>query len=127
MLFLCCYCSPAITRIYQPYCCYLNSAGKKTHSETLHRQIRSKTFRNSFSHTRQTYECLNTPWDHKQNTLTLWKTIHGLGNNTTLSIETQNKHYDTIQQQSSYYTQIDKTHIHQTIHQHNQTYNIQIE
>ena len=59
-------------------------------------------------------EHLDAHWDHRHNTHTLWKTIHGLSNSTT----THTKHIHNIQQQNGNYTHTHCELFHQTIHKH---------
>ena len=64
---------------------------------------------------------LDAHWDHRHNTHTLWKTIHGLSNRA----PPHTKHIHNIQQQNSNYTQTHCELFHQTIHKHCQTCNTQ--
>ena len=63
-------------------------------------------------------EHLDTHWDHKHNTHTLWKTIHGLANTTP-------KQHNHFQSEDSHLTHTDSKRIQQTIHEHSQTQNKQ--
>ena len=60
-------------------------------------------------------EHLDAHWDHRHNTHTLWKTIHGLSNR---APTTHTKHIHNIQQQNSNYTHTHCELFHQTIHKH---------
>ena len=66
-------------------------------------------------------EHLDAHWDHRHNTHTLWKTIHGLSNRA----PPHTKHIHNIQQQNSNYTHTHCKLFHQTIHKHYQARNTQ--
>ena len=67
-------------------------------------------------------EHLDAHWDHRHNTHTLWKTIHGLSNR---APPHTSKHIHNIQQQNSNYTHTHCELFHQTIHKHYQARNTQ--
>ena len=90
-------------------------------------------------------EHLDAHWDHRHNTHTLWKTIHGLSNRLMATykavmkpaleyassvwccccLPTHTKHIHNIQQQNSNYTHTHCELFHQTIHKHCQARNTQ--
>ena len=63
-------------------------------------------------------EHLQPHWDHKRNTHTLWKTIHGLANKTPTQLK---NNIITFKRENTHFTHTDSRHIQQTIHQHSQT------